>query len=172
VLSEARFALAAAVEAAEKPHADAAAGRVLSYTLDIAPEARGVFLGDDVRVKQIVEHLAANAVKFTDRGGVGVRLEEEERVGPRSMFKISISDSGLGFDGATATRLFERFAQGGEGAARGGAGLGLALADALARALGGAISARTESGHGSTFTVRLPLERPLEELDVRRRRSA
>ena len=55
---------------------------------------------------------------------------------------------------------------------RRGAGLGLALADALARAMGGAISARTESGHGSTFTVRLPLERPLEELDVRRRRSA
>ena len=169
-LYQTRFDLGAVVVAAAHPHAEQAASRGLSFTLDIAPEARGIFLGDDVRVKQIVEHLAANAVKFTDRGGVTIRVEEEERVGPRSMFKISVADSGLGFDEASAAEMFERFAQG--SSTRGGAGLGLALADALARAMGGAISARTESDQGSTFTVRLPLERPLEELDVRRRQRA
>ncbi|HVK80625.1 MAG TPA: ATP-binding protein, partial [Verrucomicrobiae bacterium] len=80
----------------------------------------------------------------------------------RSMFKLSVIDTGLGFDETTAGALFDRFSQG--AAPRGGLGLGLAIADALARAMGGAISASAGDALGSTFTVRLPLERPMDEV--------
>lgn len=160
-LYHAKFDLAAIVRAAAAPHAARAAERGLAFDIEIDEAARGAFMGDDQRVKQIIDQLAGNAVKFTDKGGVVVRVEEGERVGVRSMFKISVSDTGLGFDETSAGALFERFTQG--ESARGGAGLGLALADALARAMGGGISATAQQGAGSTFTVRLPLERPMEE---------
>jgi signal transduction histidine kinase len=168
-LYQTRFDLGATIEAAARPHAERAAGRGLSFAVEIAPEAHGVFLGDDMRVKQIVDHLAANAVKFTDRGGVTVRIEEEERVGPRSMFKLSVIDTGLGFEEGAAAEMFEGFVQGEAAAGRGGAGLGLALADALARAMGGAISATSQTEQGSTFTVRLPLERAMEDFAAAQR---
>lgn len=161
------FDLVAAIRSAAAPHALEAAKRGLSFDIEIADEAKGIFLGDIARVQQIVDLLAANAVKFTDQGGVTVRVEEEERVGIRSMFKLSVVDTGLGFDESTAGALFERFSQG--AAPRGGLGLGLAIADAIARAMGGDISASASSGLGSTFTVRLPLERPIDEQTARAR---
>lgn len=156
-----QFDLGAAVRTACAPHALRARERGLSFDIEIAPEAEGIFIGDTARLQQIVDLLAANAVKFTDEGGVTVRIEEEEHVGVRSMFKLSVTDTGLGFDESTAGALFERFTHG--ATPRGGLGLGLAIADAISRAMGGGISASAESGLGSTFTVRLPLERRPED---------
>lgn len=155
------FDLVAAVRAAATPHAIRAGERGLSFDIVTAKEAEGIFVGDSARVRQIVDLLAANAVKYTDQGGVTIRVEEEERVGVRSLFKLSVIDTGLGFDETTAGALFERFSQG--DTPRGGLGLGLAIADAIARAMGGAISASAESGTGSVFAVRLPLERRFED---------
>jgi signal transduction histidine kinase len=155
------FDFVAAVRAAAAPHALRAAECGLKFEIDIAKEAEGIFIGDAARTQQIVDLLAANAVKYTDQGSVTVRVEEEERVGVRSLFKLSVIDTGLGFDETTAGALFERFSQG--SAPRGGLGLGLAIADAIARAMGGGISASAASGMGSEFTVRLPLERRLED---------
>lgn len=155
------FDLEAAVRVAAAPQAVIALNKGLKFEIEVAPEAKGLFKGDGMRVQQIVGALAANAVKYTDKGGVTIRLEEEERVGIRSMFKLLVRDTGLGFDETTAGALFDRFTQGQQ--ARGGLGLGLAIADAIAQAMGGAISASASSGLGSVFTVRLPLERPLEE---------
>lgn len=164
------FDLVAAVRAAAAPHALRAAERGLEFKIDIAKEAEGIFVGDAVRTQQIVDLLAANAVKYTDQGSVTVRVEEEERVGVRSLFKLSVTDTGLGFDETTAGALFERFSQG--AAPRGGLGLGLAIADAIARAMGGGISASAASGMGSEFTVRLPLERRLEDSVITPARAA
>lgn len=162
-----QFDLVAAVRSAATPHAIEAQRRRLAFNIEIADEAKGIFLGDVARVQQIVDLLAANAVKYTDQGSVTVRVEEEERVGVRSMFKLSVIDTGLGFDETTAGALFDRFSQG--ETSRGGLGLGLAIADAIARAMGGDISASAESGLGSAFTVRLPLERPVDEATARAR---
>jgi len=159
-LYHAKFDFAAAVRAAAAPHAQRAAERGLSFDVHIDPAAEGAFMGDDLRVKQVIDQLAANAVKFTDRGGVAIRVEEIERVGVRSMFRISVTDTGLGFDPAESAALFARFDQGDP--TRGGVGLGLALADAVARAMGGGISATAQAGAGSTFVVRLPLDRATE----------
>lgn len=154
------FDFVATIRAAAAPHAIRAAERGLTFEINIAPEAEGIFVGDSARTQQIVDLLAANAVKYTDQGGVTICVEEEERVGIRSMFKVSVIDTGLGFDESSAAALFERFSQG--AAPRGGLGLGLAIADAIARAMGGAISASAAKGMGSEFTVRLPLERRFE----------
>lgn len=156
-----KFDFAAAVREASAPHAARAAERGLFFDIHVDEAVNGAFVGDDVRVKQIIDQLAGNAVKFTDSGGVTIRVEESERVGPRSMFKISVTDTGLGVDANNTDLLFDRFTQG--DAARGGVGLGLALADALARAMGGAISATARDGAGSTFVVRLPLERAMDD---------
>ncbi|MGE0741465.1 MAG: ATP-binding protein [Hyphomonadaceae bacterium] len=156
-----RFDFAATVREAAQSYIEQAAQRGLTFEMIFADEALGHFMGDDLRVKQIVQHLAANAVKFTEAGGVTIRVEQEDRVGVRSMFKISVTDTGLGFDESTAGALFERFAQGEH--SRSGAGLGLALAEAIAHGLGGDISASAKSGVGSTFVVRLPLERSPED---------
>jgi len=158
-----RFDFGALVREAAEPFIEQAAARGLSFDLIIEDEALGRFLGDDLRVKQIVQHLASNAVKFTDAGGVTIRVEEEERVGPRSLFKLSVSDTGLGFDETSAGALFERFTQGQGAQARGGLGLGLAMAEAIARGMGGGLSASANADIGSTFTVRLPLERCMDD---------
>jgi signal transduction histidine kinase len=166
-LFKSQFDFIAAVRSAAAPHAVRAHERGLAFEFEIAPEAQGFFVGDSARVQQIVDLLAANAVKFTDQGGVTVRVAEEERVGVRSLFKLSVRDTGVGFDESTAAQLFERFTQGSP--PRGGLGLGLAIADALARAMGGDISASAGTSVGSTFTVRLPLERPIDQEAARTR---
>lgn len=154
------FDLEATVRSAAALHVVAAGKKGIGFDIDIAPEARGLVFGDSVRIQKVVEALAANAVKYTDQGAVGIRLEEEERVGVKSMFRLSVTDTGLGFDESMSSGLFERFAQG--GAPRGGLGLGLAMAGAVTRAMGGAISASASSGLGSEFVVRMPFERVVD----------
>jgi len=156
-LYQAPFKLADVVREAAAPSAARAAEKGLSFDIQIAPEAQRQFRGDESRVKQIVQQLAGNAVKFTDQGSVTIHVEQEDHVGARSMLKISVIDTGLGFDESTASVLLDRFSQG--SGARGGLGLGLAMTDALARALGGELVAKADSGLGSTFVVRLPLDR-------------
>ena len=161
------FDLVAAVRTAAAPHAVEAQRRGLLFAIEIAPEAEGSFIGDGPRVQQLIDLLVANAVKYTDQGGITLRLAEEERVGIRAIFRLDVIDTGLGFDEAAASTLFARFTQG--NAPRGGLGLGLALAHAIARAMGASVSASAANGLGSTFTVRLPLDRPLDEEGVRLR---
>jgi signal transduction histidine kinase len=154
------FDLEATVRSAAALHVAAAAKKGIAFDIDIAPEAKGFVFGDSVRIQKVVEALAANAVKYTDQGAVGIRLEEEERVGVKSLYRLSVTDTGLGFDESTSSALFERF---GQGDARGGLGLGLAMAGAVTRAMGGAISATALSGLGSEFVVRMPFERVVEQ---------
>lgn len=160
-LFHAPFDLEAAVRTSVAPHALRASERGLSVTIEIADEAKGLFMGDVMRLQQVIDALASNAVRFTDKGGVTIRLEEEERVGIRSMFKLSVIDTGLGYDETAVDALFDRFSQG--PSARGGLGLGLAVAGAITRAMGGDISAEAGAQRGSVFSVRLPLERQLED---------
>lgn len=153
------FDLVAAVRTAATPHFIEARTKKLSFEIVTDAAGEGIFVGDAARLQKIVDILVGNAVKHTDEGGIVVRLEEEERVGVRSMFKISVIDTGVGFQDASAQAMFERFSQG--QAPRGGLGLGLAIAEAISRLMGGGISASGASGVGSTFAVRIPLERPM-----------
>jgi signal transduction histidine kinase/ActR/RegA family two-component response regulator len=128
--------------------------------------ARGVFVGDAVRLKQVLSNLLSNAVKFTESGEVAVRLDIEEskdRKTPATL-TLEVKDTGIGFDPALAEQLFQRFSQADTTITRrfGGSGLGLSISRALVVLMGGEIAVRSAPGHGSVFRVSLPLPRAID----------
>jgi CheY-like chemotaxis protein len=129
----------------------------LTFDLDIDPFADGVFVGDVVRIRQIVCNLLSNAVKFTGAGGVALSAG----VDPGGRLAIAVSDTGIGFDDEAKARLFERFEQADGSITRrfGGTGLGLAISRALAEAMDGVLEAESAPGFGSRFTLTLRLQR-------------
>jgi hypothetical protein len=125
---------------------------VLEARVDDAVPAHALL--DATRVRQVLFNLLSNAIKFTAAGRIGLELT---RSGDALAF--SVSDTGIGMDGATRARLFQRFSQGDESTSRryGGTGLGLEISRELARLMGGDIEVQSEPGRGSRFTLRLPL---------------
>jgi signal transduction histidine kinase/AmiR/NasT family two-component response regulator len=156
-LEETEFEIGAVVGAAHDTFAALAAGKGLALELDIAPGAAGLYLGDPLRLRQILHNLISNAVKFTERGSIRVRMSR----GRDGLLKLTVTDTGIGMSSETSQRLFGRFEQGDASTTRrfGGTGLGLAISRDLAELMGGAIAVRSAPGKGSTFTVRLPLKR-------------
>jgi len=132
----------------------------LGFRIEWGEAARGEFLGDSVRLKQVVANLVSNAIKFTEKGEVAVRLELEEKADP-PVLKLDVRDTGVGFDDASVEKLFQRFSQADASITRrfGGSGLGLAISRALVEAMGGALGARSTRGEGSVFFVEAPLPR-------------
>ena len=141
----------------------------LTFEVEGGANARGLFLGDGTRIGQIVGNLLSNAVKFTSHGGVTLRVGFEESPG---RLTVEVEDTGVGFDGDDAARLFDRFSQADETISRryGGTGLGLSICRSLAALMGGEIGASSKPGVGSRFKVSLPLERaePLAAYDARK----
>jgi signal transduction histidine kinase/CheY-like chemotaxis protein/HPt (histidine-containing phosphotransfer) domain-containing protein len=108
---------------------------------------------DPLRLKQILMNLTGNAIKFTERGNICVRLSVEKR-GDASQVRFDVVDSGIGMSPEQIGRLFQPFVQADDSMTRkyGGTGLGLAISKRLAKFMGGDISVRSEPGHGSTFS--------------------
>lgn len=111
--------------------------------------------GDPTRLRQILNNLLSNALKFTDAGAVTLRLER----GRDGEIGFAVEDSGPGLTPEAAATLFTPFQQASVEVARthGGTGLGLAISRDLARLMGGDISVRSEPGHGACFTLHVPL---------------
>ena len=153
-----------------------AAEKGLAFEARFGPGARGSLRGDPVRIRQILGHLASNAVKFTDEGSVRLAIDVHDEGGGEggaTVLTLEVEDTGIGFDDATGDTMFRRFeqAEGGLSRERGGAGLGLALCKALSDLMGGSITARSHPGRGSRFTVRLPLARAAPVVVPARRAS-
>lgn len=141
--------LASAREALEPQAAEA--GVTFAFGATDAPPVRG----DPDRLAQLFLNLLDNAVKHSPRGG-HVRVDASRDDG---FAVVRVRDEGSGLPQGAEKRLFRRFYRG-ENAQRDGAGLGLAIAQAIAEAHGGTVSARNaDDGHGAEFTVRLPAER-------------
>jgi PAS domain S-box-containing protein len=119
----------------------------------------GPVAGDPGRLQQVAWNLLSNAIKFTPAGGrVEVRLRQEQE-----QAALSVKDTGAGIPAEFIPRVFERFSQADSSSTRahGGLGLGLAIVRHLVEAHGGTVSVEsTGPGHGSTFTMRLPISRP------------
>ena len=113
---------------------------------------------DPTRLQQVLTNIVSNAVRFTAEGGVRV-VTRLEPVGERIALTVDVVDTGIGFDPAQTERLFGRFEQADGSNTRefGGAGLGLAISRGLAEALGGTLTAVSQPGAGSTFTLKLVL---------------
>lgn len=136
----------------------AARGRGLAFSERLGPGLDRRLVGDSIRLKQILNNLTSNAIKFTQAGGIAVDLAVEEREGVPNLLMV-VEDSGVGFDGTDAEALFQPFHQAEAGLARrfGGVGLGLSITKALVDLMGGSISASSRPGQGSVFRVSLPL---------------
>jgi PAS domain S-box-containing protein len=128
--------------------------------LEIGPGADAWFAGDALRIRQVLSNLLSNAVKFTREGEIRLAVAWRETDAGGAV-RLSVSDTGVGFDAAQAERLFERFEQADGSTTRnfGGTGLGLAISRSLVELMGGTISAAGERGKGAVFTVDLPLPR-------------
>lgn len=120
------------------------------------------FLGDQLRIRQILSNLIGNAIKFTEQGGISVQARKTGH-GTHESIELAISDTGIGVAHERQSAIFEEFSQADESTARkfGGSGLGLAISRQLAELMGGAISLQSEYGKGTTFFVTLPV-RPME----------
>ncbi len=137
-----------------------AAAKGLALSVETAPAADGLFVGDAARLRQVLSNLVSNAVKFTARGSVRIRVRARRAAGGAAL-KISVADTGIGFDADVAERLFERFEQADGSITRryGGTGLGLAISRSLVEAMGGRLSAASRPGRGATFTIEVSLPR-------------
>jgi len=136
----------------------AAQAKGVAFESNCDPRLDGLFLGDAVRLKQILSNLTNNAVKFTDEGFVMADLSLEATGGSQTLV-LSVNDTGIGFAQDQAESLFQPFHQAETGMSRrfGGAGLGLSISKALVDLMGGSIAAVSAPGEGSAFTVRIPL---------------
>ncbi len=128
----------------------------LRLLLDQASEFPRYIRGDEARLRQVLINLVGNAVKFTDEGGVTVRLGV--RSNAHQHLRIEVEDSGPGISEADRKRLFTPFTQLSEGTARGGTGLGLSIVHQFVELMGGTIEVESTPGKGSLFRIELPLE--------------
>jgi signal transduction histidine kinase len=114
---------------------------------EVEPDVPGTVVGDAGRLRQVLTNLIANALKFTSRGEVTIRVAVKEA--PAAL-RFSVADTGPGIPPSEQARLFERFEQLKE-ARENGTGLGLAISKELAQRMGGEIGVISEEGKGSTF---------------------
>ncbi len=137
----------------------------LAWRID--PGLPRVVVGDETRVRQILLNLVGNAIKFTDAGGVSVRVTRRSTIDPMHVgVEVSVADTGSGMTEAQIATLFTEFEQPDEVVRRkrSGSGLGLAISRRLARAMQGDITVESTVGIGSTFRANLTFGRALDGL--------
>ncbi len=159
VLESTPFNVAASVQAVARLFEETAARKRLTYEVDVAEEARGWFVGDPTRYRQVLQNLVSNALKFTEQGKVRVALEAEAAPDGRVRLKTTVTDSGIGISQKAGKRLFQKFSQADASTTRryGGTGLGLAISQQLVAAQGGEIGMESEPGQGASFWFALPM---------------
>ncbi|MEW6218878.1 MAG: response regulator [Thermodesulfobacteriota bacterium] len=125
----------------------------------VSPDCQRSFVGDPGRLRQILMNLVANAIRFTEQGGVWIRVDGQGSAGGEERIRFAIHDTGVGIPPEAQSRLFQRFHQVDASPARrtGGTGLGLAICKGLVEAMGGEIGLASAPGRGSTFWFAIPL---------------
>jgi signal transduction histidine kinase len=148
------FDLAVLLAQAEDTYRPEAEGRGLSFVCEIG-EGVGIMSGDGKRVQQVINNLLANALKFTEKGGVRLVATRSD-----ASVKVLVEDTGIGIRQEDMDKLFRPFQQLDSAASRvrEGTGLGLAICRHLLAAMGGDIRVESTIGVGSTFSFTLPLE--------------
>jgi signal transduction histidine kinase/DNA-binding response OmpR family regulator len=151
-----------------------AAAKGLELATSIDHELPESFLGDPLRLRQILANLAANAVKFTDRGEVVLRAKRCAGNADGVTIRFEVTDTGIGISAEQQSQLFAAFSQADVSTTRkyGGTGLGLAISSRLVRLMGGEIGVESEPGMGSTFWFTVPLRwsassAPRRRMDLR-----
>ena len=140
----------------------------LELQLDIQPSLSGSFVGDPLRLRQIVINLVGNAIKFTEKGSVSMRIMPAEEEG---QLHFMIEDTGVGIPANRLSQIFDSFVQADTSTTRrfAGTGLGTTISRELVELMGGRLWAESEEGKGSTFHFIIniaPTDQVLEEDDL------
>jgi len=137
----------------------AAMRKGLELHLRVAEELPDHLVGDHTRISQVLTNLAGNAVKFTERGSVEIRVARAGVQPADKRVTFTVSDTGIGIPQAKRDLLFREFSQLDESHSRsyGGTGLGLAISKEIVERMGGTITFASEEGRGSSFTFTVPL---------------
>ena len=143
-------------------------GLRLSYD---TTKAEGLFLADAFRIRQILDNLVGNAIKYTDCGGVTVKALVSKAMGKHQL-TLSVKDTGKGMTTEDNRKVFQAFARLGNAQGIEGAGLGLSITKELVALLDGEIHVNSTVGKGSIFTVTIPVEPSKEETTKKDARKA
>jgi CheY-like chemotaxis protein/HPt (histidine-containing phosphotransfer) domain-containing protein len=173
-LEEQPFALQDCVENACDLVKSAAAAKGLALNYEIAPGTPPALVGDVARLQQMLVNLLTNAVKFTARGEVALKVtSERSNAEPSELADVqtlhfAVRDTGIGMTSEQMSRLFQPFSQGDPSTSRryGGTGLGLSIVQRLVQMMGGQAWAESEAGRGSTFHFTVRLKAAAEEAEI------
>lgn len=135
-----------------------AEGKGLSFSTTIDPAVRLAVRGDPVRLRQVLTNLVSNAIKFTERGSVSIRVTRRGETRTQYELLFQVQDTGVGLAPEAAEKLFQPFSQADASTTRihGGTGLGLVICKRIVDLMGGKIGVKSELGRGSTFWFSVP----------------
>lgn len=162
LLAQAPLSVSGLVEDVKNLSALAAQAKGLDLVVQVSEDLTEPVLGDSLRLKQVLTNLVSNAIKFTDKGSVTVRVTATP-----SGIRFDVTDTGIGFDDTQRAVIFERFQQADGTITRrfGGTGLGLPISRELVTLMGGTLDCAGRAGEGASFwfTLALPAATPADE---------
>ena len=131
----------------------------LAVSLELDPAVRLSVRGDPVRLRQVLGNLMVNAIKFTERGQIRLKVVRQGETASQHQLRFEVIDTGIGIDGTQQARLFQSFSQADASTTRiyGGTGLGLAICRRIIDLMNGEIGVSSTPRHGATFWFEIPL---------------
>lgn len=153
-LEEIPFQLPAELKSVENLWAHQVFEKGLQFNIDFTGVLDGSIVGDPTRLRQVFNNLLSNALKFTEKGSIQVRVNQEMVTGTRIKTRVEVQDTGMGISDKALTSLFEQFTQADSTTTRkyGGTGLGLTICRDLIHEMGGEIDVESTVGEGTTFS--------------------
>ena len=157
-IEERDFSLPLLLDEVLRMHDEGARGKGLVLRAEVAPDVPPELRGDALRLRQILLNFVGNAIKFSERGCIRLRVGLVEEVGGSVLLRLEVADEGIGLTREQAAKLFKPFSQVDDSLTRkyGGSGLGLVISRRIAELMGGEVGVDSEPGKGSCFwaTVR------------------
>ncbi|WP_419147588.1 PAS domain-containing hybrid sensor histidine kinase/response regulator [Pseudoalteromonas 'SMAR'] len=160
IIEKAPFSMLEVIESIKYDVDAMVSNKAIDLIVSMDKEFNEGWIGDIVRVRQIILNLVTNAVKFTNQGSVEIKLASENHNG-KSVLKVAVIDTGIGISEAMQSQIFDRFTQADTSTTRkyGGTGLGMSITLSLVKLMNGHIDLNSHEGCGTTVTVLLPLEK-------------
>ena len=176
-IAQTDFDLTLLIEETKRLFTHQASAKELRLEHEIDPTLPRLHVGDPQRIRQVLTNLVANAIKFTQRGGVRVVVRREASSGEEEYVHFEVADTGIGIAHDALDEIFRPFIQADDSTTRkyGGTGLGLSISKGIVEVLGGTLEAESIPGRGSRFWFQIPLrsvsphvtETPLADVHTR-----